>query len=129
MKEEEKEAIIQYSYLQARLEALLKEREKILEGIKETESTISSLSELKKDVETLFSLESGAYCKGVVTEEKFLVNIGARVFLELSKDSVLDILKKRLDALKKAMKELEDDIDIIISQQKKLEDIIRKVGR
>jgi prefoldin subunit 5 len=65
----------------------------------------------------------------VVKEENFLVNIGARVFIELSKDGVIDILKKRLDALKRAMKELEDDIDIIISQQKKLEDIIRKVGR
>jgi prefoldin alpha subunit len=129
MKEEEREAIIQYSYLQARMEALLKEREKILDSIKETENTISSLSELKKDIETIFSLESGVYCKGVVKEENFLVNIGARVFLELSKDGVLDILKKRLDALKKVMKELEDDIEIIISQQKKLEDIIRKVGR
>jgi prefoldin alpha subunit len=129
MKEEEREAIIQYSYLQARMEALLKEREEILERIKETESTISSLSELKKDIETLFSLESGVYCKGVVKEENFLVNIGARVFIELSKDGVIDILKKRLDALKKVMKELEDDIEIIISQQKKLEDIIRKVSK
>jgi prefoldin alpha subunit len=129
MKGEEREAIIKYSYLQAKLETLLKEREEILERIEETEGTISSLNGIKKNIETFFSLGSGVYCKGEVTEENFLVNIGAKVFLELSKDGVIDILKRRIDALRKAINEIEDEIENIVSQQKKLEDVIRRVSK
>ena len=129
MEEKEREAIIQYSHLQAKLEALLKEREEILEKIEEISDTISSLEELKENVDSLFSIGSGVYCKGKITEEKFLVNIGAGVLLELDKKKASEILNKRIDILRKATSEIDKEISNIVSQQERLAEVIRKVRK
>ncbi len=129
MEEKEREAIIRYSHLQTRLEALLKEREEILEKIEEMSDTVSSLEELKENADSLFSIGSGVYCKGKITEEKFLVNIGAGVLLELDKKKATEILNKRIDILRKATSEIDEEISNIVSQQERLADIIRRVRR
>jgi len=129
MEEKEREALIQYSTLQARLEALLKEREEIIEKIEEISDTLSSLEELKEGLDSLFSIGSGVYCKGSLKEEKFLVNIGAGILLELDKKSVIEILNRRIEILKKATNEIEEEISNIISQQKRIAEALRKVKR
>ena len=129
MEESEKEALIQYSNLQARLEALLKEREEIIEKIEEISDTLSSLEELKEGLDSLFSIGSGAYCKGSLKEEKFLVNIGAGILLELDKKSVIEILNRRMEILKKATNEIEEEISNVISQQKRIAEALRKVKK
>ena len=129
MEESEKEALIQYSTLQVRLEALLKEREEIVEKIEEISDTLSSLEELKEGLDSLFSIGSGVYCKGSLKEEKFLVNIGAGILLELDKKSTIEILSRRMEMLKKATNEIEEEISNIISQQKRIAEALRKVKR
>ncbi len=127
MEEKEREAVLLYSSLQARLEALLEEREKIVEKIEEMENTISSLEELKEGTDSLFSIGSGVYCKGKMTEERFLVNIGAGVILELDKNGAAEILRRRIDVLKEAIKEIEEEIGNILNQQKRIVESIRRV--
>jgi prefoldin alpha subunit len=129
MEEKEREAIIQYSNLQARLEALLKEREEIIERIDEISDTILSLEELKEGEDSLFSIGSGVYCKANLKEERFLVNIGAGILLELDKKDAIEILNRRIEILKNAANEIEEEIPNIISQQEKLAEILRKVKK
>jgi len=129
MGEEEREAIIQYSNLQAKLEALLKEREEILEKIGEISDTISSLEGLKENVESLLSIGSGVYCKGKIIEEKFLVNIGAGVILELDKKKAIEILNRRINLLEEATREIDEEISNIVSKQERLAEVIRKVKK
>jgi prefoldin alpha subunit len=123
---ERKEMIIKYSELQAKLEALLKERNEILEKIEEIEDTLSSLEELKENVDSLFSVGSGVYCWGKVMKDRFLVSIGARVLVEVDKKDVVNILRKREDTLKSVIREIEKEIENIVSQQKKLAEGIKK---
>jgi len=129
MEEREREAIIQYSNLQARLEALLKEREEIIEKIEEINDTLLSLEELKEGSDSLFSIGSGVYCKGNLKEERFLVNIGAGILLELDKKDAIEILNRRMDILKNATNEIEEEISNIVSQQEKLAENLRKVKK
>jgi prefoldin alpha subunit len=129
MEESEREALIQYSSLQAKLEALLKEREEIVEKIEEISNTLSSLEELKEGLNSLFSIGSGVYCKGSLKEEKFLVNIGAGILLELDKKSTIEILSRRMEILRKATNEIEEEISSLISQQKRIAEALRKVKK
>jgi prefoldin alpha subunit len=123
--EEKKKAIVEYSYLQARLEAFLKEREEMLEKIEEIEDTINSIEECKKDDALFFSVGSGVYCKGIVNEEKLIVNVGAGVLLELSKNEAIEILNKRKEILKNAAEEINKEIANIISRQERIAEKIK----
>jgi prefoldin alpha subunit len=123
--EEKRKAIVEYSYLQARLEAFLKEREEVLQEIEEIEDTIDSIEECKKDIDSLFSIGGGVYCKGVMGEEKFLVNVGAGVFLELDKNGAREILERKREILEKAVERINKEIESIVSKQEKIAEKLR----
>jgi len=119
--EEKKRAIAEYANLQIRLEAFVKERDEIFEKIEEIENTISSVEEVKENLDSLFPIGNGVYCEGKVNEEKFLVNIGAGILLKLDKKEAVEILRKRAEILKKAIEEINEQMSNIISQQEKLQ--------
>jgi prefoldin subunit 5 len=59
-------------------------------------------------------------------KERFLVSIGARILVELEKKDVVNILRKRENTLKSVIKEIEKEIENVVSQQKKLAEGIKK---
>jgi prefoldin alpha subunit len=127
MNEKEKKRVIaEYANLQIRLEAFAKERDEIFEKIEEIENTISSLEEVKENLDSLFPIGSGVYCEVKVNEEKFLVNIGAGILLKLDKRETVEILRKRIEILKKAVEEINEQMSNIISQQERIANLINK---
>jgi prefoldin alpha subunit len=124
--EEKKRAIAEYANLQIRLEAFAKERDEIFEKIEEIENTISSVEEVKENLDSLFPIGNGVYCEGKVNEEKFLVNIGAGILLKLDKKNTIEILRKRIEILKKAIEEINEQMSNIISQQERIANLINK---
>jgi prefoldin alpha subunit len=124
--EDNKRIVAEYVNLQIRLETLVKQREEIIEKIDEIENTILSIEEIKENLDSLFSIGTGVYCKGKISEEKFFVNIGAGILLKISKKEAIDILRERIEVLRKFVTEIDEKISNIISKQEEIAKIINK---
>ncbi|MGC9200776.1 MAG: prefoldin subunit alpha [Candidatus Aenigmatarchaeota archaeon] len=125
MEEKEKnEAIARYASLQIKLEALLKQREELIERIEEIEETLEALKEVKENVNSIFSLGSGAYCFGKIESKKVLVNVGSNVLIEMDKERAIETLEKRKNTIYNIVQEIERQSISIISEQ---EEIAKKI--
>ena len=114
MEKEVREKVLMYRILEARYNSLIKQRELILQKILEISKTISSIKELEKSDEVLFSLGGEAYTIGKVTnKQKFLVEVGAGIVLEKNKEESINILSKRKNELEKGLKEIESELQKI----------------
>jgi prefoldin alpha subunit len=77
------EKILAYRIFESRLNALLKQRDLIVNKIVEINSTLESIDEIEKSDEALFSIGSEAYAKGkIVDKEKVIIEIGANIAIE-----------------------------------------------
>ncbi|MHA1865271.1 MAG: prefoldin subunit alpha [Candidatus Heimdallarchaeaceae archaeon] len=133
---EEKELqkkVITYKILEARLDSLLKQRDAIIKEIMELRSTIESIEAMEKADKLIFSLGSNAYATGKILEkEKIIVEIGAGIALEKNRKEGEKFLKKRIDELNSALKNIEEE-SVRISQNinllsSEIQELTKKAG-
>ena len=133
---EEKELqkkVITYRILEARLDSLLKQRDAIIKEIMELRSTIESIEAMEKADKLIFSLGSNAYATGKILEkEKIIVEIGAGIALEKNRKEGEKFLKKRIDELNSALKNIEEE-SVRISQNinllsSEIQELTKKAG-
>jgi len=95
--------------------------------------TISSLEELKKskeNVEGFSSLGSGAYVKITIqSTTNVIIGVGAGVFIEKSVDEAIDLLNKRLEAVKSNIVQLQKLIEELYSRVAALERKIAELSQ
>ena len=119
--EEQKKKIIEHQLLQSRLEGLDKQRQLIANKILEINESVKAIEEVKLDDQIIFPLGSNTYATGKLTSDKVLVEIGADVVLEKSKEEAKSILINRKVELEQALKEIEKDMVSTAEQLQKLE--------
>ncbi len=95
--------------------------------------TISSLEELKKskdNIEGFSSLGSGAYVKiAVQSTTNVIIGVGAGIFIEKSVDEAIELLNKRLEAVKSNIVQLQKLIEELYSRVAELERKIAELSR
>lgn len=101
-----------YRTLEARLEALAKQRDMVNAKLAEIISTISSIDEMEKNKENvLFKLGGEAYAHGnIADKENILVDIGAGIILEKSRQDGKILLNKRKEEMENILKEIQNNI-------------------
>ncbi len=109
------EKMLIYRTLEARLEALIRQRDLVSSKIEEIMSTASSIDEISKSQENiLFKLGSEAYTYGNVADKnKVLVEIGAGIVLEKSPEDGKEILNKRKQEMENVLKDIQNNISQI----------------
>jgi prefoldin alpha subunit len=125
------EKILTYRILEARLNALTRQRNLIVNKIIEIESTLQSIDEIEKsDREMLFSLGSEAYATGKITDKKkIIVEVGANIALEKSIEEAKKTLRKRRGELENSLNAVQNEIINISSFLQVLAEEIRKLTR
>ncbi len=98
MSQKEAESVIaQIQYVQALIEALQGEIEKLNMSFSQISTTINGLRELRKMDEILTSIGSGVYMYSKVTYiDTFLLNVGANIYVEKSREETIKYLEKQL---------------------------------
>ena len=106
------EKMLIYRTLEARLEAFTKQRDLVNSRIIELSSTISSINEIGKNQENiLFRLGGEAYVHGNIKDkDNILVEIGAGIILEKSREKGKEILNKRKEEMENALNEIQNNI-------------------
>jgi len=99
----------------------------------ELRSTIESIEAMEKADKLIFSLGSNAYATGKILEkEKIIVEIGAGIALEKNRKEGEKFLKKRIDELNSALKNIEEE-SVRISQNinllsSEIQELTKKAG-
>ncbi len=98
LSQKEAESVIaQIQYVQALIEALQGEIEKLNMSFSQISTTINGLRELRKRDEILTSIGSGVYMYSKVTYiDTFLLNVGANIYVEKSREETIKYLEKQL---------------------------------
>jgi len=121
MEERERSALAErYTKLEITLENLLKQREEIEKRIEEIEETINAIKELKAEDETIFSIGSNIFGFGKLNKEKFLVNVGANIGIEMDKENAIASLNKTKNSLNKVLEEIDVSLNKIVEEQEKI---------
>lgn len=129
MQEELQQNILTYRILEARLDALVKQRSLVINKILEIASTLESINEIKESGEVLFSLGSNAYTKGKITDkEKIIVEIGANIALEKNVEEAKNTLEKRKKELEESLREIENEIGKITFSLQILSEKIKELA-
>ncbi len=114
-------AVMNFRMLEARLDALIKQRDIVIAKMSELGATMDGLGELGKSREVLFSLGSDAYTVGQVTDrENVLVDIGAGILLRKSVDEGRVTLNRKKDELEKSLNDLQGEIKGVSSMMEQL---------
>jgi prefoldin alpha subunit len=133
MEKEEKELqekILAYRIFESRLNALLRQRDLIVNKIVEINSTLESVDEIEKSDEALFSIGSEAYAKGKITDkEKIIIEIGANIALEKNMKEAKETLEKRREELEKSLAQIQEEATRISSGLESLADEIRELSK
>lgn len=108
------EKVMAYRMLEARLEALLKQRDTIVSRIMELQSTVASIDEIEKSKDVLFPVGLDAYTLGKIVDKKnILISIGAGIVLEKNIPEAKETLSKRKQEMEQALNELQNSINSI----------------
>jgi prefoldin alpha subunit len=116
--DEEQQKVMAYRLLEARGEAMMRQREAIMQKFAEIESTQSSMEELsKRDSEILFPIGGEAYAFGKVTDGKrYIVEIGAGMALEKTYEEAKTVLEKRKADMKKLLGDIDKEMENLSAQ-------------
>lgn len=126
MEEERKRELGEkYTYLQILLENLLRQREALVKNLEEIEETLEAIKNLKSDMEILFSVGGNVFGFGKLLSERFLVNVGSNIGIEVNKEKASEILKRSKETLIKNLNEIEKNINKIVSEQQKILNILQ----
>lgn len=125
------EKILTYKVLQARLEALVKQRDMVASKFVELQTTLASIDEIKKSSgDVLFPIGSEAYAFGKIANKKTLiVEIGAGIALKKSPAEGKKILEKRRLDIQAALNTLQGNIMEISSRLEQLEPEIEQLSK
>lgn len=122
--------ILTYRFLEARLEAVLKQREMLASKLIEMQITTQSIDELGKGEEMLFPIGSGAYSFGKVAEKgKIIVEIGGSVALEKTMEEGKKILEERMKEIEKSLNATQGNIAELSSNMNRLGAEIQELGK
>jgi prefoldin alpha subunit len=124
------EKILAYRIFESRLNALLKQRDLIVNKIVEINSTLESIDEIEKSDEALFSIGSEAYVKGkIVDKEKVIIEIGANIAIEKNMKEAKETLEKRKREMEKSLAQIQEEAMKISSGLESLADEIRELSK
>jgi len=124
------EKILAYRIFESRLNALLKQRDLIVNKIVEINSTLESIDEIEKSDEALFSIGSEAYAKGkIVDKEKVIIEIGANIAIEKNMKEAKETLEKRKREMEKSLAQIQEEAMKISSGLESLADEIRELSK
>jgi prefoldin alpha subunit len=116
------EKMLIYRTLEARLEAMTKQRDLITSKVVEIVGTLSSIEEIEKNKESIwFKLGSDAYAQGTFAKAgKIFVEIGAGVVLEKTIEEGKRTLNKRKQEMENALKDIQNDVSQISNAMRQL---------
>jgi len=123
-KENINELVATYNFLENQLKALLEQKNRysiILEDLKATKESIDNI-EIEK--ENYINIGSIVGVPVKIENDKFLVNIGSGVMIELTKGKAAKFVEERMEFVKKEMIKIDEIINVY---QNKLNDIAIKV--
>lgn len=123
-KENINELVATYNFLENQLKALLEQKNRysiILEDLKATKESIDNIEIEKENYINIGSIV-GVPIK--IENDKFLVNIGSGVMIELTKGKAAKFVEERMEFVKKEMIKIDEIINVY---QNKLNDIAIKV--
>jgi prefoldin alpha subunit len=124
------EKILAYRIFESRLNALLKQRDLIVNKIVEISSTLESIDEIERSDEALFSIGSEAYVKGkIVDKEKVIIEIGANIAIEKDMKEAKETLEKRKREMEKSLAQIQEEAMKISSGLESLADEIRELSK
>ncbi|MBI4009577.1 MAG: prefoldin subunit alpha [Candidatus Aenigmarchaeota archaeon] len=106
------EKIFAYRLFESRLDALLKQRDMLINKLMELQSTINSIEDLhKSEGEIIFPIGSGAYkVAKTIDKDNVIVEIGANVALEKTAEEGKATLNKRKSGLENSINQLQQEI-------------------
>ena len=114
-----KEKYYMYELYKERLNALAKEKAELDQTIMKLTVTFEAIEELKKGKKNMFApIGSSAFVPVQITSDELLVSIGANIAITTDHENAMRIIGERLQALKKASKEYNEEI---ISSRKELD--------
>jgi prefoldin alpha subunit len=129
-KKELQDRILAYRIFESRLNALMRQRELIVNKIVEINATLESMKEIEKSDEALFSIGSEAYAKGRITDkERIIIEIGANIALEKNMKEAKETLEKRKEELEKSLAQIEEEAIKISSGLNSLAEEIRELSK
>jgi len=106
------EKVAVYRVLEARLEAVIKQRDAIASRIVELRAVKESIGELEKSGDAIFPIGSDVFAFGKVADKKkVMVAVGAGVVMEKTIAEAKEILDKRREEMEQVMKEAQDNIE------------------
>lgn len=116
--------VLEYEYYKQLLDNYQNEFTAISALLNEVETTLSTINELYKlkdsPTELYASLGSGSYLKVSLTKEnKILLNVGARIFIEYTLDQATDFLNRRRQKITESMENTSKiirELSIIVSR-------------
>ena len=119
-----------FKLLQDRSEVLRRHQELLLQKISEVQQTILSLEELEKAEKLVFSLSPEAKVFGkIVDRDKILVDVGAGIVLEKTREEAKQILEKRRAELEKALSDASREMQSVAATLQSLVPEIQKLAR
>ncbi len=105
-----KQKYYMYELLKERIKELMKEKAEIDETVMKLTMTYEAIEELKKGARKMFAPLGSAFVPVEIAGNEVMVSIGANIAITTSHDDALRILGQRLEALKKASKEFNEEI-------------------
>ena len=134
-REELQREYVRLSFLREKLNSLLTQQKMLEVKIRETESSIRVLNEvksLKKDEEILSSAGSNVFLLARIADKNHvLVNVGADTVLKKSVDEAINYLEERLGRLKSTFEAFKREVSrlttLIAASEGKLSQLAKKV--
>jgi len=93
--------------MEERINSLLEEYNIVNSKIAELKLIKRLLSEIKVEEENYINIGGMILAKAKILEDKFLVNIGNRIFIEKSREEIINILDQNISQLEKRKEEIE----------------------
>jgi len=93
--------------MEERINSLLEEYNIINSKIAELKLIKKLLSEIKVGEENYINIGGMILAKAKILEDRFLVNIGNRIFIEKSREEIINILDQNISQLEKRKEEIE----------------------
>jgi len=93
--------------MEERIDNLLEEYNLISNKIAELKLIKRLLNEIKIEEENYINIGGMILAKAKILEDKFLVNVGNKVFIEKKKEEIINILDQNISQLEKRKEEIE----------------------
>lgn len=124
------EKILSYRILQGRLEEIRREADMLERKFFETESTRQFLEDVQKgekEIEMLMPIGNGFFAKGVVTDKKLLMDIGAGIFANKSIEGSEVVLNNMKTEIEETVNKLNEEMSRTVEKLNGIASDVRKI--